>query len=239
MTPNEQRYLEIHKQEVYNKISTEINQATVEHVVREYLYKAHVTDKKSAKFQEYYFKTLNNEREFCESSNFFQQFKKQYSLQGIDNKYLGRLEARKPEILKYIREEKLAELYFDFFKRSEIKHGDHFIEKDLGSFFAKLVHTFRPNDYCALDNPIKNYLGLSRESFFLAFSVISNEYKQWSTDNKELLLTIRNQFKLLDTNCQIKHDQITDMKLLDLIFWSKANPTPKLSRQKHVLKKLN
>ncbi len=96
-------------------------------------------------------------------------------------------------------------------------------KKTLVHFFAKLVHTFRPDEYCALDNPIKNYFGLKKESFFISFFIISVEYKHWATDNKKLLKVIREKFKQADKKGILQHDKLTDLKLLDLIFWSKAN----------------
>ena len=146
-----------------------------------------------------------------------------YALQGIDNKYLDRLEANKRDILKQIRADNLTQLYFEVFNKAIIKHGESFVEKDLGSFFAKLVHTFRPKDYCALDNPIKNYFGLKKESFFISFLIISSEYKHWAIDNKIFMQTIKDKFRRADLNQIINHNQLTDLKLLDLIFWSKAN----------------
>ena len=52
-------------------------------------------------------------------------------------------------------------------------------------------------------------------------------YKEWAFDNKELLQSIREKFKQADIIQKIKHDKLTDMKLLDLIFWSKANKNEK------------
>ncbi|MDD4374851.1 MAG: hypothetical protein PHG67_13120 [Bacteroidales bacterium] len=185
--------------------------------------KSHLADKVSAGFQDYYFLTLDNEKLYYSSNDFFRQFKKRYSLQGIDNNYLDKLEGIKKEILKNIRSDELAQLYFDTFNKAIIKHGKGFKVKDLGSFFAKLVHTFRPDEYCALDNPIKNYFGLKKESFFISFFIISVEYKHWATDNKNLLKIIRQKFKQADKKGILQHDKLTDLKLLDLIFWSKAN----------------
>ncbi len=146
-----------------------------------------------------------------------------YSLQGIDNNFLDKLEILKKEILNNICNDNLAQLYFDTFNKAEIKHGVGIIEKDLGSFFAKLVHTFRPEEYCALDNPIKNFFGLKKESFFISFFIISSEYKHWATDNNQIIKTLKVEFKKADKIGVLKHDKLTDMKLLDLIFWSKAN----------------
>jgi len=223
MSDNVKKYINILKQTVYDQISADINDKTIDSVVENDLVKSHLDDKVSAGFQDYYFLTLDNEKLYFSSKDFFRQFKKRYSLQGIDNKYLDKLEGLKKEILKNIRADKLAHLYFDTFNKAVIKHGKDFKEKDLGSFFAKLVHTFRPDEYCALDNPIKNYFGLKKESFFISFFIISVEYKQWATDNKNLLNIIREKFKQADKKGVLQHDKLTDLKLLDLIFWSKAN----------------
>jgi len=223
MNDNEQQYISTLKQTVYDRISADINDKTIAEIVKYNLVKSHLDDKTSASFQNFYFLTLDNEKLYHSSKDFFRQFKKQYSLQGIDNNYLDKLEGLKKEILKNIREDKLAQLYFDTFNKAVIKHGNDFIEKDLGSFFAKLVHTFRPDEYCALDNPIKNYFGLKKESFFISFLIISVEYKHWATNNKKLLRTIKEEFRQADKKGILQHDKLTDLKLLDLIFWSKSN----------------
>src|SRR5690606_31504835 len=207
----------------YDCISADINEKTIDEIVKTDLVKSHLDDKVSAGFQDYYFLTLDNEELYYSSTDFFRQFKKRYSLQGIDNNYLNKLEGLKKEILKNIRADKLAQLYFDTFNKAVIKHGKDFKEKDLGSFFAKLVHTFRPDEYCALDNPIKNYFGLKKESFIISFFIISVECKHWATDNKKLIKIIREKYKQTDKKGILQHDKLTDLKLLDLIFWSKAN----------------
>lgn len=215
-------YTDRHIERVRQQISSDINNKTVDNVVRTFL-AFHLADKNSSSFQDYYFLTLTNENYFLASPTFFQEFKQKYSLQGIDSGYLGRLESDKHNILSLLRTNKLADLYFDYFAKAQIKHGATTISKDLGSFFAKLVHTFKPDDYCALDNPIKNYFGLQRESFFIAFSIISSAYKLWAVDNKKLLADMKKQFENIDNKHLIRHDRVTDLKLLDLIYWSKAN----------------
>ena len=232
MTTNEEQYITFLKQKVFKKISTEINENSIDRIVQIDLYDSHIKDKISSSFQQYYFATLDDKINFLSSQNFFKQFKSRYSLQGIDNEYLDRLENRKPEILQLISENSLTTLYIDYFNKALIKHGDLKKEKDLGSFFAKLVHHFLPNEYCALDNPIKDYFGLSKESFFIAFFIISEEYKNWAIENKQLLNMIRENFKQLDKNKILNFELLTDHKLLDLIFWSKANRTKKVITKK-------
>lgn len=227
MITNEEQYIAFLKQKVFNKISLELNENSINHIVKIDLYDSHIKDKISSSFQEYYFRTLNNDVDFLNSEIFFKQFKSRYSLQGIDNEYLKLLDNSKSEILQLIRQNSLTKLYIDYFNRALIKHGDLKKEKDLGSFFAKLVHHFLPDEYCALDNPIKDYFGLSKESFFLSFFIISGEYKKWAIENQEIIKTIRENLKKLDQNKILNFELLTDHKLLDLIFWSKANRNKK------------
>jgi|GEM_PF-1594265 len=219
----EQTYIDKLKALVYNHISEDINENTIEKIVDIDLVRSHIEDVKSANFQSYYFETLNNEEHFFQTDNFFKKFKKEYALQGIDNNFLDKLESRKKSVLNDIRGDKLVKLYFENFHKVLIKHGKGLKEKDLGSFFTKLIHTFQPNEYCALDNPIKNYFKLEKESFFLSFLIISAEYKHWATDNRKFIQEIKTRFKQMDKQGIIEHERITDLKLLDLIFWSKAN----------------
>jgi len=222
MNENAEQYLQFLKQKVKDKILSSINSKTIDQIIEVDLYLSHIKEKKSSAFQEYYFKTLNNEDIFL-NNIFFKQFKSKYSLQGIDNNYLDKLENAKPEILNLIRKNSLTKLYIDYFSKAKIKHGTSEIEKDFGSFFAKLVHHFSPNEYCALDNPIKQYFGLSKESFVISFFIISEQYKNWAENNQESLLKIRQRFEAKDEMRVINHKLLTDLKLLDLIFWSKAN----------------
>ena len=228
MTTHAVTYINKLKDNVYKTISVDINENTIDQIVKEDL-SFHLTDKKSVSFQDFYFQTLSNENLFFNTTDFFRQFKKQYSLQGIDNGFLDELESRKREIINIIRADKLTQLYFDTFKKAKVKYNGTTKEKELGSFFAKLVHTFRPEECCALDNPIKNYFGLGKESFFISFFIISVVYKNWATDNKKIIDRIRTDFQEIDKNNKIQHSNITDFKLLDLIFWTKAD---RLEKQK-------
>ncbi len=214
-------YLEALKQSVKRKISVLIDNRTVEQVAND-AFTFHFKDKGSLAFQNYYRETVDNREWFLNTPNFFRVFKQKYSLQGIDNAYLDDLENKKKTILSLIDHNELADLYFGYFANAQLQHGNRVVRKKLGSFFAKLVHTFQPEDFCALDNPIKEHFGLGSESFFIAFIILSNAYKEWASENPDLMQQIR---------MEIEHNQIgqsfsakmTDLKLLDLIFWFQAN----------------
>lgn len=117
----------------------------------------------------YYVETISNRANYLGSERFFARFKNKYALQGIDNDYLDRLEREKLSIMSLVEQGDILKLYFDYFANAQIKHHDKLVSKNLGSFFTKFVHTFKPADYCALDNPIKDYFQLKNEGFYLAF----------------------------------------------------------------------
>lgn len=225
---NEQvdKYLHYLVHIIVKKIDADINELSAENIVKKelsrYIYKFRPNG-----FHNYYFQILNNEERFLENNGFFREFKSQYSLQGIDNKCLENLESKKIEMLSLIKQDRLFELYSHHFASVQIRHKDHFVNKNLGSFFAKFVHTFRPADYCALDNPIKNYFGLKNESFFIAFLAFSKAYKIWSERESSTISIIRREFKGVDKQICFRHDKMSDLKILDLIFWTKANSKEK------------
>jgi hypothetical protein len=215
-------YIERLEKNVYGKISDIIIKSSVDKLVYDNL-QFHIINLRSVSFQKYYFQTVNNKIFFLNHPHFFRDFKFHYALQGIDNIYIDLLEKNKPEILNLISEDKLAQLYFKYFFKVKLKYGKSFITKDLGSFFAKLVHTFKPKKYCALDNPIKQYFGLSKESFFISFNVLSNEYVKWARNNGKILENIKIKLNQIDKKKIINQNKLTYLKLLDLIFWKEAN----------------
>jgi len=207
---------------VEEKISNNLNEATLTSIVNDDL-RFHLNDKASSNFQRFYFKSIDNYDYYYNSNDFFKQFKYYYALQGITNKYLQFLEINKNEIFKLIKKNELSQLYFKYFAEAKIEQKNGIVIKNLGSFFVKLVHTFQPDKYCVLDNPIKNYFGLRNESFFVAFLVISESYNKWIKNNKSLINKIRENLQEIDSNKIFDFNKLTDLKILDLIFWKKAN----------------
>lgn len=209
-------YLGNLKNKVKKRISSILNKKTVSNIAR-IAFSNYFGSTNPSAFYKYYFDTVSNKDLFLSSPIFFRQFKQQYSLQGIDGSYLDRLEENKLEILGLIEKHDLIVLYVKFFENVQIKHGNTTKEKSLGSFFAKFVHTFIPDKYCALDNPIKNLLGLEKESFYISFFVISEAYKDWALENPEIMKKIKTEAQKHSTH------EMTDLKLIDLLLWYEAN----------------
>jgi hypothetical protein len=216
--------------EVCKIISNKIDLECAEYLIRE-----HFTNRlhernsgtKFKHFQLYYYKTLKN-RSYYRNNPFFSEFRQKYSLRGIDKSFIVRLEKEKNDILQMIEANKLDKLYSDYFAKAPIKHKDKKIEKNLGSFFTKIVHTFRPDEYTPLDNAIKKYFGISGESYFIAMIIISKAYQSWASKNKSKMSEMKKLFckDFKEYISEIESNEITelttDLKLLNLLFWSIA-----------------
>jgi hypothetical protein len=211
------QYLDWLKDNVEHRISSLLTTEDVAEISRK-AFQDYFGSTKSSPFHIYYFETISNKEMFLSDPDFFGKFKQQYSLQGVDRGYLTRLEENKTEILQLIETDKIFPLYSKFFAGALIQHGEGSKRKNLGSFFAKLVHTLAPDKYCALDNPIKRYFDLEKESFFISFIVINEAYKEWSAKNIAIMDKIK-----LELEAHSSNSNMTDLKLLDLIFWYQAN----------------
>lgn len=169
-------------------------------------------------FQEYYFRTINNTEAFLSPENFFIEFRKRYSILGITKDGLDKLEQNKHLILNLIQQDNLSELFFQHFKTENAHYG---------SLFTKIVHTFNPENYCAVDIPIRVFFGLQHESYFVCLIVISSAFKIWANDHKQRMDDLRIALENADKNNLLQSCRVTDIKLLNIIFWSLANPARK------------
>jgi hypothetical protein len=69
---------------------------------------------------------------------------------------------------------------------------------------------------------VKKYFGLGNESFFIAFIIVSKAYSEWASENPALMQQIRSELERNNTGKPFSA-KMTDLKLLDLIFWYQAN----------------
>ncbi|HTY07977.1 MAG TPA: hypothetical protein VMF29_02310 [Candidatus Edwardsbacteria bacterium] len=115
------------------------------------------------------------------------------------------------------------EIYKKHFYAAKVKYGDNRKEKELGSFYSKLLSTLGPDKFTALDQPIKDYFGLGKESFIVAYSIINDCYLDTVAEKKNVIAEIRQRWKVQNTKNELDIDKICDLKLIALIMWSKAN----------------
>jgi len=205
-----------------------------EQIIEEHFIKKIEKDVKFKNFQEFYFEAKFKYND----NNFFNKFKTHYSLQGVDIPYLEFLNTNRNSIKKLVEDGKLSELYFTFFYDQQIKSKETNVRKNFGSFFTKVVHTFKPEKYTPVDMPMKKDFGLESESYFIALIVISKAFENWANKNRDKmdklksLLIERLIIAFPKVSQQKIKDQVTDMKVLDTIFWSVAQEKIKKSKNK-------
>lgn len=199
---------------IYNNIEKYFssNENDVE-LIREHFFRR-LDDKHFREFQQFYFRTINN-KEFYLGNNFFKEFRQRYSILGVDMEFIEELESNKNQLLSLIEKKNFVDLYERFNEK-----------KQFGSFFTKFVHTFYPEEYCPIDIPMRQYFGLTNESYFIAFIVLSRAFKNWTEKNKSRINNLKD-ILFSDNECEkiiIYKNKITDLKMLNIIFWSVSNP---------------
>lgn len=124
-------YIERKGKDVKSQIESDINTDTILSVALEAI-KFNVSNPRPKNFQKYYFATIANIENYLDNKRFFHNFKTKYALQGIDNNYLDWLEVNKQTILGLLIENKLTELYFEYFAKAKLKRRDKTVNVDLG-----------------------------------------------------------------------------------------------------------
>jgi hypothetical protein len=79
-----------------------------------------------------------------------------------------------------------------------------------------------------MDNPMRTHFGLQDESFPMTMLIISSAFKKWCDDNPDKTKEIKQELALAMSNdkrigVSVSASQITDMKLMDMIYWAVAN----------------
>jgi len=208
-------------EDIKKKISEQINICNINDLAKDVV-KRHSAPRASD-FHLYYQRILSNEEHMLTTPKFFHEFKRQYGLQGVDNEFLELLDQDKKEILEMIHAKNLTCLYWDYFAKAKIKYRDEKRERNLGSFFTKLIHTFLPNEFSPIDNPVRDYFGLKRESFYIAFISISRAYREWTAENIGVMQELRTALSRYDEKNILRINKVSDIKILDLVFWYKAD----------------
>lgn len=213
-------------QSTIDRLSSKITTYAINNLCRTNL-KFHLADSGSLKFQLYWQKLVFYHDYYNRKDHFFREFKQMYSLQGIDNDYLDFLEKNKQNIKALFKNKNYFEIYEQYFSKAQIRRKDNKKEKELGSFYTKLMNAFDPHQFTALDNPIKNYFGFKSEGFFISYCIINEAYHHFIETNKNIFILIRNEFLQFDKEDKLKMSSIPELKIIDLIFWYEANVAAK------------
>lgn len=185
--------------------------------------KEHTDNKRSERFQKYYI-DITGSSKFLDTPKAVGTFKAHYSLSGADEDFFAHLSTNKNVIIKFVDAYEFNALYDQFFHKVEMKNGIDKktgklkrVKKNQGSFFSKLIHTLKPNEYCVVDNYVRQLFKLENESYLLSMLVITEVYKKFSRQNSSVMNELEVVFKGWDV---FEENKLTDLKLLDLVMWS-------------------
>lgn len=183
-----------------------------------------VTDEPSRNFLRYYFRVTGNQDRFLNSPTFFSSFISKYSIQGVTDEYLQFLEQEKSVILDLSNENHIDQIFEDYFESNA-----NCIIKDVpythGVFYTKLIHTLKPEEFCALDSKIAENLKVNTMDWAVGLNDASCAYKLFSERHTEFISKTRDALKrrIEYHHASFKIDRFTNLKLLDMIMWYKSN----------------
>jgi len=213
------------RKQVFERLNKYFNTLTIEKATSEKLIQQ-INLPRNLRFAKYY-----NSAKMTDS-NFMHTFKSKWSLQGLDTFTEDRFEKAKLTMAEYVKKNNIIQLYFDYFHQVPLVHSGETKKTDLASFWSKFCHVVSPEIYPPLDNPIKDWLGLKKESFTQAFLIIVSAYQGWLDfgGGKQYLSEVRKTIPQYFGEHASLFSERTDMNLLDLILWAEANvPKPEKS----------
>jgi len=217
-------YIELSVESCIQKLDEDFKKENRDRIIKQTLKALNNENGRVFKFMKFYEEIISdNVNYFKGRKDSFRQFTKEYSIQGLTLGYLNFLETKKIEILDLLKKKELLELYKKYFYKQEIKNKKGIHQKSFGSFYSKLVHTFHPEEYTALDNSIKKSFGLNREGFFISFLAVSRAYRQFVVNNNSVIEGIKNEIQSSPKSDFLNFKLISDLKLIDLILWVKEN----------------
>lgn len=224
-------YTEALTERVLKKIDKDLSKINIAELIN----KRNSSDKAGKKFNAYmqfYFELMQDVNAHFIRDEFFSSFIHHYSLRGIDKKTIEALNRSKKEIQKLIENDELAKLFFMCFH--EVNTAGK--TKSLGSFFTKLVHTFKPEEFTQIDIGLRKHFKLEHESYFISMIVVSAAFLRFSEGEPDTLLKLQKHLsgilseidKFYSCKCH-KGKRLVEISTaqknlftLNLIFWLKS-----------------
>lgn len=224
-----EKYFDYVVNATYRRIESEINPNSIPALLETVFLSRFINNAKTASFHKMYLSQAGKIHNSMQEG-FINKFVKAYSLtRGIKAELRAQMESQKHEIVSLI-ERSPFEAYTNFFMHAKLTDEDK--ERNLASFFTKLAHTVNPNEYYCLDSYVRAYFKLNREGFFYSYCIIGAAYKKWIADNEPLLRKLRHAISLVDKSNTLKVSELTNLKILDMIFWAKGDALKKKENDK-------
>lgn len=98
-----------------------------------------------------------------------------------------------------------------------------------GSFCSKLFHTFLPDEFPPLDNPIRKHFGLQNEEFITAVLIIKKGYEMFIKENSRSISLLK-EILLKDKFSYLRINELADIRILDMFYWLSKSRIENLSQ---------
>lgn len=189
--------------QVYKIIEKDFEDYDSEKLIK--LFREYLKDEMSKEFNEYYNQTVLDKEKIN-----FGTFSYQWSLH-LRRNHIDYLNKNYELLKKEIIEKKDINLFYQKFGIDENGRRNK-------SFCCKLFHTFLPNEFIPLDNPIKDHFELGKFDFLLCEEIVRKGYLMFISKNQEKIKLIRDilskeEFKFF----RVK--ELSDIRLLDMMYW--------------------
>jgi hypothetical protein len=176
-------------------------------------------------------------KNYFETPDFFKRFGAVYPAQLTPSDYYANLELHKEHIFNLITAadtskfapEELQELYRCYFAKKPVDLP----RRHMNFSYTSLLHVFYPERFTSVNNPVINYfkditknntdINLNDFDFICWSRLLSQAYRNWAESNPNIIRRLRALFKENDPDGLIYNDKLTDIKVLDLIFWARTN----------------
>lgn len=215
-------YYQARQRQLFIKIDEIINPQTLEAIAQNIFANNYLIKRGLIRGHRYYLEVTGQIRRIKRQPRFMHTFKRRYGLQYIDTGCLDYLEANKKYIINNVVKRPFK-VYSTFFAQACVIQNGEEKRKKLTSFFTKLAHTVSPSHFSALDNPIRKYFKIDNESFFVSYALLNDTYSQWISKRKGVIKKLRNLISDHDNDNLLRVYDLEALKILDMIFWFKAN----------------
>ncbi|UZE94286.1 MAG: hypothetical protein IB618_01810 [Candidatus Pacearchaeota archaeon] len=172
------------------------------------LFREYFKDKRSIDFVKYYNKTVLDKEKIN-----FGMFSNKWALH-LRKSHIDYLDKNYKLLKKEILNKKNIYLFYK-------KFGIDKSGRRNKSFCCKLFHTFLPNEFIPLDNPIRNHFKLKNfnsDHHLWCEKIIRNGYLIFISKNKEKIKLIKE--VLSDKESEFfRIKELSDIRLMDMIYW--------------------
>ena len=161
-------------------------------------------DKRTLSFLKFYNKTVLDKERIN-----FGEFKRQWAIQGMSAEVYRYFDENYDKLREEILNKKDIRSFFKEYCTKKRKEA---------AFCSKLFHTFLPEQFPPIDNPIKGEFSLKREDPIESILVIKKGYDLFVKKNPDKMKLVR-QILSKPKFSFLRIQELSDIRILDMFYW--------------------